>query len=47
MLNLVFKVGEAKQQIPEAKQAFHLGPTWAIKNEERMDKLLQGVITLL
>ena len=26
---------------------FHCGPTWGIKNEARMEKLLQGVIPLL
>ena len=39
-VNLIFKVSQTKRHI------FHFGPTWSIKNEVRMEKLLQGVTSL-
>ena len=29
------------------REIFHFGPTWGIKNEVRIEKLLQGVTPLL
>ena len=40
-LNLIFKVSQTKREI------FHFAPTWGIKNEARMGKLLKGVTQLL
>ena len=41
-LKLISKFSTIMEQIK-----FHFGHTWDIKDEERMEKLLQGVIPLL
>ena len=41
-LKLIFKFSTIMGQI-----IFHFGPTWGIKDEERMEELLQSVIPLL